>query len=167
MNWVTVYDISDEKYLWMDITLIVMILFAAFWIFMEIRDVKNGEKKISVSIAAKISVLTILFIGGILAFYSDASILKGNLINRYQRAYNEGNYACITGIPSDIQWDNGGFFFEVDGTKMICEMNYGKKRNENVVPYFEDRSLIRVFYYDDEMYDEANAEYMVLRIDVK
>lgn len=166
MDWTTVYDISEVNYIWIDITCAVMCLFSAIIIFAEIQAVKYGEEVWSLKKFLTVLGCSILLLCGILVICWDGALIKGASFNKYQVAYSEENYEYIIGTPESIEWNNGAFNFQVDGLNFMCEMDYGSKRNETVVPYFEAQCQVCVYYYVDEIYDEANMQYMVLRIDV-
>lgn len=166
MDWTTVYDISEVNYIWIDITCAVMCLFSAIIIFAEIQAVKYGEEVWSLKKFLTVLGCSILLLCGILVICWDGAIIKGASFNKYQVAYNEENYEYIIGYPEDMEWDNGAFIFQVDGTNFMCEMGYGSERNEKVVPFFENGCQTRVYYYAEEMFDDVNMQYMVLRIDV-
>lgn len=84
----------------------------------------------------------------------------------YESEYRRGNYAIVEGQPHSQLMGNGGFTFSVGELNFICEGNFDQTRKIKVDPYIEnEEQYLKVYYYDDEMFDVPNQQYMVVRID--
>lgn len=166
MDWTIIYDITREKYYWVDIELSIMVFLCFICILGEMMALRNKEESFSFIMLIKVTVCAFLIIFGISGIFSDGVSIKNGLKTDYQKALTDGNYSISSGVPKDVEWHNGAFTFELDGKNFYCDMRSSEKRRTQIQPYFAGNNM-RVYFYEEKMYDEYHQEYMVLKIEVE
>lgn len=131
MNWLTVYEIKTAWIPWM-VGVLCIILYCLF------RGIKEYMTEEEMSVPFFLTCLFGFIIVCVMLVVEIYQVISGEF-NLYGKAYSEKRYQIAEGVPQNTNWHNGGFRFKIDSTEFFCDLDYGKNRNENVVPYFDNQ----------------------------
>ena len=160
LEWTTVYEISQSYF---PVAILLDGCALVVCCVVLITDVFSfiNEKAFHSEDIAKFVVFCLVAFFFAAALISEIEEYKDDTYKEYLNAYTTKNYSTIEGFPVLEAISNGGFSFSIDNIGFT-----GIEEAWEIESILRNQELIKVYYFDKELYDPFKNQYVFLRIDL-